>query len=700
MTRPRRLVFLGLLAAVLVWPFTGRGQGGQNTVARPATGGAAGSAVTGEWRSYGAVEGSNRYSPLDLITRDNVKNLQVAWTWRFDNYGTATETLNTETTPLMVNGVLYFTAGPRRTVVAANAGTGETLWSWRPDEGERFDRAPRKVHRGVAYWSDGKDSRIVVVTPGFQLVALDSRTGVPVPTFGDSGMVDLFKQLDNAGGLDPIGRIGNSSPPVISNNVIVIGPALTPGGRVNKANVKGDVMAFDVRSGKKLWTFHTIPRKGEPGSETWLTGGDYTGNAGVWGPFSADSQLGYVYLNIESATNDIYGGHRHGNNLYADSLVAVDIKTGKKIWHQQLVHHDIWDYDMPPHPILIDITVDGKRIPAVVQLTKQAFAYVFDRRTGTPVWPLVETKVPQTDVPGEWTSPTQPIPSKPPGFDVQGLTENDLIDFTPQLRAEAKKAIEQFKYGPIYTPGSLAIPGKNVGTVVLPGLGGGANWQSGAADPETGFVYVGSATNPGVIGLTKNADPATSGIDSDYLYGGNLPSIQGFRIIKPPYGRITAYDMNKGEIAWQIPNGDTPEAVKNNAAKLGITIPRTGSPSQAGLLVTKTLLFAGEGSGGAPIFHAYDKATGADVWQTPMPGPQVSLPMSYLHNGRQYIIIGARGSAGANGNPGYGAQLIAYALPAPAAEGRGGRGGRGGGAPAGGGRGAAPGAGRGAAAPQ
>ena len=432
---------------------------------------------------------------------------------------------------------------------------------------------------------------------------------------------------------------------MISNNVIVVGPALTPGGRVNKANVKGDVMAFDVRTGKKLWTFHTIPRKGEPGYETWLGGSaEYTGNAGVWGPFSADPQLGYVYLNIESATNDIYGGHRPGNNLYSDSLVAVDIKTGKKIWHQQLVHHDIWDYDMPPHPILIDINVDGKPIPAVVQLTKQAFAYVFDRRNGTPVWPLVEKPVPQTDVPGEWTAPTQPHPSKPPGFDLQGVTENDLIDFTPELRAEAKKALQQFKYGPIYTPGSLAVQGKHVGTIVLPGLGGGANWQSGAADPETGFVYVGSATNPGVIGLTKNTDPATTGVDSDYTFGGGLPSIQGLRIFKPPYGRITAYNMNKGEIAWQIPNGDTPQNFKDAAAKLGITIPKTGSPSQAGLLVTKTLLFAGEGSGGHPVFHAYDKATGADVWQTPMPGPQVSLPMTYMHNNRQFIILAVRGA--------------------------------------------------------
>jgi quinoprotein glucose dehydrogenase len=304
------------------------------------------------------------------------------------------------------------------------------------------------------------------------------------------------------------------------------------------------------------------------------------------------------------------------------------------------------------------------------------------------VWPLVETKVPQTNVPGEWTAPTQPIPSKPPGFDVQGFKESDLIDFTPELRAEAKKAIERFTVGPIYTPGTLAVPGGNVGTVVLPGLGGGANWQSGAADPETGFVYVGSATNPGVIGLTRNTDPKTTGIDSDYTFGGNLPTIRGLRILKPPYGRITAYNMNKGEIAWQIPNGDTPQQFKDAAAKLGITIPKTGAPSQTGLLVTKTLLIAGEGSGGAPILHAYDKATGAEIWQTPMPGPQTSLPMTYMHNNRQFVIIGVRGRAATPDAPGFGAQLVAYALPPPPGEGgRGGRGGRGG---AGGGRGAPP----------
>ncbi len=662
----RHVLTIGLATALfaVAWQVPGAGQN-----APPAAGAAAGPNV--EWRAYGAVEGSTRYSPIDQINRDTVENLQIAWTWKFDNFGTPSETVTTETTPLMVNGRLYFTAGARRTVVAADAGTGETIWTWRPDEGARFDAAPRKVHRGVAYWSDGRDERIVVVTPGFQLVALDAKTGRPAERFGENGVVDMFRLLDNDSGLDPMGRIGNSSPPVIANDVVVVGPASIPGGRVNKANIKLDVMGFDVRTGRKLWTFHTIPRKGEPGYETWENGSaEYTGNAGVWGPFSADPQLGIVYLNIESATNDTYGGHRPGNNLYSDSVVALNIKTGKMIWHQQLVHHDIWDYDLPPHPILLDLTVNGQRIPALVQLSKQAFAYVFDRRDGKPVWPLEERPVIQTNLPGEWTSPTQPFPTKPPAFDLQGVTENDLIDFTPELRAEAIKAVQNYRLGPLFTPPSMVVEGGHRGTIGAPGLGGGANWQSGAADPETGFVYVGSTTSPGVFGMAKN-DPAVTKVDADYVLQGGLPTVQGLRILKPPYGRITAYDMNRGEIAWQIPNGDTPPNVKNNPALKGLTIPKTGSPSQAGLLVTKTLLFAGEGSGGLPVFHAYDKATGQEVWQTPIPGPQVSLPMTYMHQGRQFIVFGVRGSATS------GAQLVAFALPRQDAAGRGGRGGRG-----------------------
>ena len=372
----------------------------------------------------------------------------------------------------MVDGVLYFTTGQRRNVIAVNAGTGETLWLWRPDEGERFDRAPRKVTRGVAYWTDGTNARIITVTPGFQLVALDAKTGVPIRGFGQDGTVDLFKQLDLTIAGDPTGKIGNSSPPVVSNDVIVIGPALTQGGTSpNKENVKGDILAFDVRTGKKLWVFHTIPRKGEPGYETWLNGSaEYTGNTGAWGPLSADDQLGYVYIATESPTNDGYGGHRPGANLYSDSLVCLDIKTGKMIWYKQLIHHDIWDYDMPAHPILLDINVDGRPIKAVVQMGKISFAYVFDRTNGQPVWPIPDVPVPQTDVPTEWTSPTQPIPSKPPAFDVQGVTVDDVVNFTPALREQGLRALDGYRLGPVYSPPSIVVAGRKQGHTCGAGL--------------------------------------------------------------------------------------------------------------------------------------------------------------------------------------------------------------------------------------
>jgi quinoprotein glucose dehydrogenase len=631
----------------------------------------------GQWRAYAAETGSTGYSPLDLIDRDNVKNLTVAWKWKFDNFGNT----GSETTPIMVNGVLYFPLSPKRTIIAADAGTGQTLWTWRPPGDEREDRPARTYARGVAYWSNGTDERIVTITPGFRLVSLNAKTGLPIPSFGVNGAVDLFEQLDLDYKGDIVGRIGNSSPPVISNDTIIVGPALTPSSP-SPNNVKGDVTAFDVRTGKKKWIFHTIPRKGEPGSETWLNNSnDYTGNAGVWGPFSTDEELGYVYLNIEDATNDTYGGHRPGANLFSSSLVCLDINTGKMIWYKQLVHHDIWDYDMPPHPILLNVTVDGRPRKIVVQTGKQAFAYVLDRTTGEPVWPMPETRVPQTDVPGEWTSPTQPIPSKPPGFDIQGVMENDLLDFTPELHRQAVQALKDSKlrYGVIYTPGSLANAADGTkGTIAMPGLGGGANWWGASADPETGFVYVSSATNPGVIALTKNDPPATPLAPGTYAWdyrsggGAAIPTVQGLRLWKPPYGRITAYDMNKGTIAFQIANGDTPANVKSNPALAGVTVPKTGSPRNVGILVTKTLMFAGDGTD--PLLDAYDKQTGQIVAQLPMPAMQTGLPMTYVHNGRQFILVSV---GAANGQ---GPQLVAYALPAPAPAG-GGRDGRGRGAP-------------------
>lgn len=632
-------------------------------------------AVNGQWRSYSAENGSTGYSPLDLINRDNVRNLQLAWSWKFDNFGNA----NTEVTPLMVNGVLYFPLSPRRTIVAADAGTGETLWTWRPPQDERETRAARTYARGVGYWVEGSEERIITITPGFRLVALNAKTGTPVASFGQNGSVDLFEALDLDFPGDLTGRIGNSSPPVVSNGVIMVGPALTPS-TPSYQNVKGDILAFDARTGKKMWVFHTIPRKGEFGYDTWLNGSaDYSGNTGVWGPFSTDDELGYAYFNVEAATNDFYGGHRPGPNLFSGSLVCLDIKTGKRVWHYQLIHHDIWDYDMPPAPILLDITVDGKPIKAVVQTGKQGFAYVFDRVTGRPVWPINETPVKQTDVPGEWTSPTQPIPSKPPAFDVQGLKESDLIDFTPELRRQAVEALKNsgLRYGEIYMPGSLGMaPDGTRGTVMLPGAGGGANWWGARADPETGFVYVSSLTSPYVIALRPNTPPATPPQFPPFNYvtggGAQFPTVQGLRLIKPPYGRITAYDMNKGTIAWQIANGDTPNNVKNHEALKGLNIPKTGSPRQVGILVTKSLLFAGDGT--SPFLNAYDKQTGDLLAQIPTPGMQTGVPMSYLHQGRQFVLMAVGGGNGQS------PQLLAFALPAPAPAGggRGGRGARGG----------------------
>jgi len=626
-------------------------------------------AKNGEWRAYGGDEGSTRYSPLDQINRDNVKDLKVAWTWKSDNFG-GTEFKN-ESTPIMANGTLYITAGDRRAVVAIDPGTGDTLWMWRMDEGERHRRAPRRNSgRGLAYWADGpggpggpggNDERIIVITPGFRIVALNARTGIPVSGFGRDGIVDLFDEYKYSEVLT--GRIGNTSPAVIARNTIVVGPALLVGARVSKENVKADIMAFDVRTGRRKWVVHTIPRKGELGYETWLNdSAEYTGNAGMWGPYSVDAELGYVYLPIEAPTNDVYGGDRPGANLFSDTLMCVDIETGKMVWYRQLIHHDIWDYDMPAHPILLDLTVNGRPVKAVVQLTKQAFAYVFDRVTGQPVWPIEERSVPASDVPKELAFPTQPFPTKPPAFDVQGITTNDLIDFTPELRAKAVEAIKPFRIGPIYTPGSLGqAPDGTRGTIVVPGFGGGANWESGAADPETGFVYVGSNTGPSVIALTS---PQPNTLTSSYVSGDGLglPRIEGLPLLKPPYGRITAYDMNKGEIAWQIPNGDTPPAIKNNPALQGLTIPKTGSPSRAGILVTRTLLFAGEGWGGQPMFRAYDKATGQIIWESQIPaGTQASLPMTYMHQGRQFIAFTAGNAA--TQTP---AQLVTFALPLPA----------------------------------
>ena len=611
----------------------------------------------GLWRNYHRDLRGTRYSPLAQVDKDTVHDLRIAWTWRSDNLGSPPEYKN-ETTPIYVNGTLYFTAGYRRAVVAADPATGETRWIWSPQEGVRYQRAPRRNSgRGVSFWSDGRgDDRIITVTPGYQLVALNARTGQPVPSFGESGIVDLMKGLGVPVKEDD-GSIGNSSPPTITNDIIIVGPAHEQGGRPrSKKNTPGFVQAYDVRTGKQVWRFHTVPRPGEPGSETWE--GDalaYTGNTGVWAPITVDEELGYAYLPVEAPTSDWYGGHRLGDNLYGTSLVALDVKTGARVWHYQIVHHDIYDWDNTTAPILMDLSVDGKPVKAVVQLTKQSFAYAFDRVTGRPIWPLIETPIPQSDVPGERTSKTQPIPTKPKGFDRQGLSKADLVDFTPEIRAAAERAVASYRLGPFFAPASLAeAPDGTKGTLALPGSTGGTGWEGGAADPDTGYLYVSSATQPMLLALAK--DPKH---DIDYInVSGTMPTAFDLPILKPPYGRITAIDMNRGEHVWQVPNGDAPREVRNHPMLKGVNVGRTGSRSKAGLLVTRTLLFAGEGWGGQPYFRALDKRTGAIVWETRIPGVQTGTPMTYLHEGKQYIVFSAGDQD--TGTP---AMLVAFALP-------------------------------------
>ena len=639
-----------------------------------------------EWRTYGGDLASTRYSPLDQITPANFNKLEVAWRFKTDALGPRPE-FNFQSTPLMVGGVLFSTAGSRRAVVALDATTGEMLWMHSENEGARGEAAPRRLSgRGLAYWSDGRDARILYVTPGYRLIALDAKTGALVAGFGQNGVVDL--KLDDDQEMDLVNSdIGLHAAPIVAKDVVIVGAAhLVSSVPKSMRNVKGYVRGFDVRTGKRKWIFHTIPLPGEFGNDTWE--GDswsYTGNTGVWAQMSVDEDLGLAYLPVELPTGDAYGGHRPGQGLFGETLVAVDLQTGKRKWHYQLVHHGMWDMDIPSAPILVDITVNGRAIKAVAQPTKQGFVYVFDRVTGEPVWPIVERQVPKGDVPGEWYSPTQPFPTKPPAFDRQGVTPDDLIDFTPELKAEAVKLTSRYKLGPLFTPPVVSKWEGPLATLVLPNFNGGANWPGGSVDPETKLLYVYSFTQAWALSLVPSDGKRS---DMRYISGaardpnavpgapppgagggggeGGPPglTVQGLPLIKPPYGRITAIDLNKGEIAWQIAHGETPDNIRTNPALKGLNIPRTGQPlGRIGTLPTKTLLIAGDpgftttpdGRRGA-MLRAYEKATGVEVGAVYMPAPQTGSPMTYMIDGRQYLVVSVSGGA-------YSGELLAFRLP-------------------------------------
>src|SRR5438105_2383449 len=651
----------------------------------------------GEWRAYAGEPGSTKYSPLDQINRDNAKTLRIAWRFKTDNLG-ARPDYNMEVTPLMVNGVLYSQAGSRRDVVALDPTTGEMLWMWRMDEGKRGENAPRPGSgRGVAYWTDGQgDERIFTITPGYNLVALNAKTGVPVPTFGTRGVVDLKTQLDQPT-IDLVtGEVGSNAPPVVGNNVVVVGAAHLPGGTPKtKENVKGYVRGFDVRTGKRLWIFHSIPQPGEFGNETWENDSwSYTGNTGTWSAITIDEAANRVYLATEMPTGDYYGGHRPGANVFADSLVCLDLNTGKRYWFFQAIHHDVWDWDFPSPPILMDITVNGKAIKAVAQPSKQAFLYTFDRTTGEPVWPIEERPVPKGDVPGETYSPTQPFPTRPAPYDRQGVAESDLLDWTPEIKAEALRIAGLHKIGPIFTPPIVQGEGGKAGTLMLPAATGGANWEGGTFDPETNILYIWSTTAVTRLGLVH--DPARSSMN--YIQGGGgggegrggrggddaaganagggrgrgagrgagagaaapagggagdaaanaLPptTVFGLPLVKPPYGRITAIDMNTGEHVWMQPIGETPEFIKNHPMLKGVNIPKTGRGGRLGIMTTKTLLWAGEKGPLATVngqqgswFRSYDKATGTIVSEILLPANTTCVPMTYIAHGKQYILV-------------------------------------------------------------
>ena len=605
-----------------------------------------GLAAASDWPVYGGDAGGGKYSPLTAINKANVGQLKPAWEWRTgekanDEFKTFPGTF--QATPLMIGQVLYLST-PYNRVVALDPETGRELWAYDP-QAYRDGQVPNGtgfVHRGVAAWRDAKDGNKlrIIMNSRYRLISLDATTGKPVPSFGDNGVVDLSKGLRWE--IDPK-HYTNTSPAVIYKDLIIVGNGVADR-LVYKNDPPGDVRAFHARTGKLVWTFHTVPQKGEFGNDTW--GGDawkFTGHTNVWAPMTLDEKRGLVYLPISTPSNDFYGARRPGQNLFAESLVCLDANTGVRRWHQQLVHHGLWDYDLPSPPNLVTIFPEGKRVDAVVQLTKMGWAFVFDRETGKPVWPIEERAVPKSDVPGEHAWPTQPYPTKPPPFAPQGVTLNDAFDLTPELKAEAIAELKKYRIGPLYTPPSFE------GTLMSPGLIGGANWGGGAFDPETQWLYVKSTNLPALARLRKiDGKTRAADVDADYVREGatNAEFHDGLPLLKPPYGLLTALDLNKGEIAWQVPFGDN-AALRAHPALKGVALPKQlGAAGVAGAIVTKGgLVFVG---GGDTSFHAVNSETGVDLWTWPLGRRTTGTPMTFAgRNGRQFVVVASGAGADA-----------------------------------------------------
>jgi quinoprotein glucose dehydrogenase len=621
----------------------------------------------GEWHATGGDHGNSKYSPLDQITAENFTHLEIAWRWTSISTD-VTERIDSvrpngfKTTPLMANGLLYLSTSVGQ-VAAVDAGTGELVWSYDPRSYERMG-SPASMgwqHRGVSYWEDneGDDARIFIALHDLRLVALNARTGGLYPDFGHGGFVDLSGSLGRE--IDPV-RVTHSSPVAIARDVVVVGSIVQDTNLRRREASPGHVRGFDARTGEMKWIFHTIPQEGEVGVDTWQDESwRYSGHTNVWGTMAVDDELGFVYLPTGTPTNDYYGGMRRGDNLFAESIVAVDVETGQRVWHFQAVHHGLWDYDFPTAPNLLDITVDGREIKALAQTSKQAFTYVLDRATGEPVWPIEERPVPAGDVPGEWYSPTQPFPTKPAPFDLQGVTEDDLIDFTPELRSEALQIVARDgRFGPLFEP--PALRGARNPVIQAPGTGGGVNWPGSAVDPETGRIFIPSQTRLRTVELVPYEAPATTGYFTD-PWASAIPGPRGLPLVKPPYKRITAIDLNTGDHVWMTAHGDGP---RNHEALKDLDLPPLGGhlgPNAGGPLVTKTLLIVNSGARDvptmedvAPTITAYDKDTGEYLGSVRLPSIPQGNPMTYLHGGKQYLVVAVGGRRGAP------PELIALAL--------------------------------------